>query len=322
MLLALRSRGGDELRAALATQLVRAMQAKAGLSDEEIHALEQPTPNPQLTNAVAAAVGAPVLPEPASAAGSSSNQITIGPANGGDLTANPNVNVNVHPPAPAPPRSPSSDGGGGELQAVPTDRLIDLATQPQNPLQGFAMRMLGYVERSAVAQVRKHEIAIEHAEDDHKRKAEHETALAEEELKKAKKMNTILAIKGTREAAAEGHILTPRLRNELSEQLVNNLAGNEGEALVDADLCIPKLFTAKAYAEHLNSGVPLTDAAELARLRSDAAQLYLKTFKVAATRVLPQAREGTALVCQFKSVDLKHRAFARLFAKYRYEGVE
>ena len=46
MLLALRSRGGDELRAALATQLVRAMQAKAGLSDEEIHALEQPTPKP------------------------------------------------------------------------------------------------------------------------------------------------------------------------------------------------------------------------------------------------------------------------------------
>jgi len=43
----------------------------------------------------------------------------------------------------------------------------------------------------------------------------------------------------------------------------------------------------------------------------------IDTFRVAATRVLPQESEGMDMVAQFKETDLRHRAFRALFAPYR-----
>ena len=320
---ALKTVAGAEIRSALATTLARGMQAKAGLTNEEIQAVEQTVTNPQLTNAMAAAIGAPVLPEQAPAGPS----VTIGDTNANPTITTGDTNVTVH----AAPRAPSDDGqcSGTELQTVPTNRLIELAVQPDNPLQGFATRMLALVERSAVAQTCKQEVELkkgeleaelleqrkEHTEADHKRKAEHQTALAEQKTKHARKMDTLAAITATHKAAAELKTLTPRLRHELSEQLVANLAGGS-EATPDGTIHIPKTFTAKAYAEHL-CGAPLTDADEIRDLRSKAVHVFLQTFKEPATHVLPQEREGMAHVAQFKETDLQHRAFRKLFAPYR-----
>ena len=115
--------------------------------------------------------------------------------------------------------------------------------------------------------------------------------MKEQKAKQQKTMHMIESIKGTYHTAVEMQTCTARLRNELSEQLINNLAGGEGEALVDADVRIPKIFTAKAYAEHL-SGAPLTDATTIKKLREETAQAFHKAFNMPATRVLPQAREG------------------------------
>lgn len=319
---ALKTVAGAEIRSALATQLARAMQAKAGLTNEEIQAVEQPTTNPQLTNAMAAAVGAPVLPEMVP----TDHVVTTG-----DTTVTTGAtNVTIH----AAPRAPSDDGQGSgtALQTVSTDRLIELAVQPEGQLQPFAMRMLDRVERSAEAQTRKQEVELkkcelevdlleqrkEHTETDHKRKVEQEVASSARKVQHTRVVDMAVVIAATHKTAVDNKMMTPRLRHELSEQLTANLAGAGNEATTTAHgaIHIPKIFTAKAYAEHLR-GAPLTDAKEITKLRSVAAQIFHHTFKQPATCVLPQEREGMACVAQFKESDLQHRAFHNLFVPYR-----
>ena len=52
-----------------------------------------------------------------------------------------------------------------------------------------------------------------------------------------------------------------------------------------ADVRIPKIFTAKAYAEHL-SGAPLTDTDTIKKLRDEAAQAFQATFNKEAQNYL------------------------------------
>ena len=343
MLLALKTRGGTELKAALATELARAMQAKAGLSDAEIQALEAQTTNPQLTNAVAAAAGVPVLPEQPQAA-AAAPVVTIGDNNvaptnnGGDLTANPNVNVTVH--APAPPKSPSS-ADGNELQATgpPITLLIELAGNVAHPAHGWAMGMLGSVQKTAVAHADKEVEYLEQEREKTKQVQEHtkqvqehteqeraktqqvqtEAAKAEDERVDAKearkrkmaideseweRTSKLRTIKSTFSIAREMGQATPALREQLAARLTSN------EIVASDDLSPtavppPEIETAKSYAERL-LGRSLTDAGAISKLRADVNAAYLRVFKKPASTVLPQVREGTSIVASFHTRELAH----------------
>jgi len=340
VLLGLRTRGGGDVRAAIATAFVRALAAKAGMSEEQVATLEAQTANPALTGAVVAAVGAPVADAPAPILNS-----------GGDQT----VSVNVT-------RSPGSEDADGDHRLVPSVApqllLEQLARDPAHPAYKFALTMMGHIEHAAEAtakhveakaelelakrdtellvQEQKKEFA-EIQKNGELQRQEHAQKLAEEEelltkrrrefeeeqkgaeVKRVKHADKLSAITATFNAASEMKTLTPRLRSELSEQMVNALVEPEDVQQVGAaaaNVQAPRFMTAKAYAERL-SGAEITDKEELSKLRKAVAVLYQRVFKVAATAAQGQAREGSSMVCQFPTADLASPGMAPAFAKYR-----
>jgi hypothetical protein len=121
--LSIRTRGGEELKSAVATTIIRGLMKNQGYSDSDIARMEAKSDNPALTNSLTAAVGLPV-PEP-SLTGTGA-PFTHNPI-GGSATANPNINVTINNPSASPPRSTTSEDGGEDRERVDlTGRMVEI----------------------------------------------------------------------------------------------------------------------------------------------------------------------------------------------------
>ena len=328
----LQTRGGAEIRSSLATMVRRWLQEKQGMTQEEIQAAEQPTTNPQLTNSMAAAVGAVVLPETLQQQTPTGPTVTIGDSNTNPVVNGGDVNVTVH--QPTPPKS-SSSADGNELQATgpPIALLLEVAGNINHPAHGWAMGMLGSVQKTAEAhadkeveyvaqerektkqvhehteqeraktkQVQTEAAKVEDERVDAKEARKRKMAIDESEWERTSKMRTI---KSTFAIAREMGQATPALREQLAARLTSNeIVASDDHGAAQPP---PEIETAKSYAERI-LGRPLNDTDVIKKLRIDVNAAYHRVFKKPASLVLPQVREGTSLVASFHARELAHPA--------------
>ena len=180
------------------------------------------------------------------------------------------VNIHVGTPAAAPVAlSDDGQASGKELQVVPSNQLIELAAQPDNPeLQAFGMRMLARVERSAEAQARKQEVETEIVVS-RKRHLDHMAELGE--LKESVAM------------LRENGGMTPAASRALARrvlgtgELSTEIRSSDDHALERVVQQAASLRTAKEHQELLTA-TPVTDRKKLNKLRTDVKRAYRATM--------------------------------------------